>query len=57
MAEAALRNFTLNFGPQHPVCAENSDSDVLVMQRADQRMRHNASNPLNRARDWRILVQ
>jgi hypothetical protein len=39
------------------VCAENSDSDVLVMQPADQRMQHDASNPLNRARNWRILVQ
>jgi hypothetical protein len=39
------------------VCAENSDSDVSVMKSADQRMRHNASDPLNSARDRCILVQ
>jgi len=39
------------------VCAENSDSDVLVMQTADQGMGHDASDPLNWAREWRILGQ
>jgi len=39
------------------VCVENSDSDVLVMQTADQGMRHDASDPLNWAREWRILGQ
>ena len=33
-----------------PVCASNSDSDVLVVRSADQRMRNNASDPLNRTR-------
>jgi hypothetical protein len=41
----------------HPVCAENSDSDVLVMQTADQGMRRDASDPLNWTREWRILGQ
>ena len=39
------------------VCAENLDSDVLVMQPANQGIRHNASDPLNWARDRRILGQ
>jgi hypothetical protein len=29
------------------VCTENLDSDVLMMQPADQGMRHNSSDPLN----------
>jgi hypothetical protein len=40
----------------HPVCTENSDLNVLVMQAADQGMRYDASGALNRARDGRILV-
>jgi hypothetical protein len=32
-----------------PVCVNNSDSDVLVMQAADQSVRHDASDPLHRA--------
>jgi hypothetical protein len=39
------------------VCTENLDSDVLVMQPANQSIRYNASNPLNWARDRRILFQ
>ena len=39
------------------VCTEKLDSDVLVMKPADQVMRHDAANPLNRARDRRIFVQ
>jgi hypothetical protein len=39
------------------VCTENLDSDVLVMQPANQSIRYNASNPLNWARDRRILLQ
>ena len=38
------------------VCTEKLDSDVLVMKPANQGMRHDASNPLNWARDRRILV-
>jgi hypothetical protein len=38
------------------VCTENSDSNVLVMQAADQGMRYDASGALNRARDGRVLV-
>jgi hypothetical protein len=39
------------------VRTEKLDSDVLVMKPADQGMRHDAANPLNRARDRRIFVQ
>src|SRR5262245_4769469 len=39
------------------VCTENLDSDVLMMQPVDQGIRHNASDPLNWARDRRILSQ
>ena len=31
------------------VCTENSDSDVMVMQSAEKRVRANASDSLNRA--------
>jgi hypothetical protein len=43
--------------PLPGVCTENSDSDVLMMQSADHGMRHDVSDPLNRAGGWRILVQ
>src|SRR6266568_1880620 len=40
------------------VCVtENSDSNILMMQSADHGMRHDVSDPLNRAGGWRILVQ
>jgi hypothetical protein len=39
------------------VRAENLNPDVLLMQPANQGMRHDASDLLNRARDRRILVQ
>jgi hypothetical protein len=39
------------------VRTENSDSGVLVMKPADQGLRHDATNPLNWARDRRIFVQ
>jgi hypothetical protein len=42
--------------PAPGVCTENSDSNVLVMQAADQGMRYDASGALNRARDGRVLV-
>src|SRR3974390_2204894 len=39
MAEATVRNFTINFGPQHPAatefCASCSSSTVEVVQRVD----------------------
>ncbi len=38
------------------VCTENSDSCVLVVQSADERMRHDAPDRLNGTRDRRILV-
>ena len=39
------------------VCTENSDSDVLVVQPTDKRMRRNASGPLNRSGYRGIFVQ
>jgi hypothetical protein len=39
------------------VCSENLDSPIVVVKAAKDRMRHDGSGPLNRARDWRILVQ
>jgi hypothetical protein len=43
--------------PAPAVRAENLNPDVLVMQPANQGVRHDASDLLNRARDRRILVQ
>jgi hypothetical protein len=40
-----------------PVRAENLNPDILVMQPANQGVRHDASDLLNRARDRSILVQ
>ena len=40
-----------------PVCAENSDSSILMMQPADHDLRNDASNPLNGATGRCILVQ
>jgi hypothetical protein len=40
-----------------PVRAENLNPDILVMQPANQGLRHDASGLLNRARDRSILVQ
>jgi hypothetical protein len=39
------------------VCTENSGSHVVVMQSAEERMRRDATDPLNRAREWRVFVQ
>jgi len=39
------------------VCTKNSDPHVVVMQSAEERMRHDATDPLNRAREWRVFVQ
>jgi methionine synthase II (cobalamin-independent) len=52
-----VRDRVLEAAEYIPVCAENLDSDVLVMQPANQGIRHNASDPLNWARDRRILGQ
>src|SRR5262245_27468296 len=43
--------------PQTLVRTEKSDSGVLVMKPANQGMRYDATDPLNRARDRRIFVQ
>ena len=39
------------------VCTENSDSDVLVVQPTDKRMRRNVSGALNRSGYRGIFVQ
>jgi hypothetical protein len=39
------------------VCAENLDPAIVVMKPAEERMRLDASDPLNRAREGRVLVQ
>ena len=40
-----------------PVCTENLNPNVMVMKFAKDRLRFDASGPLNRARDRRIFVQ
>jgi hypothetical protein len=42
---------------QSPVCAENSDPGVAVMESAQDGERFDAPDPLDRARDRRIFVQ
>ena len=42
---------------EQPVCTENLDSDVMVMKPTKDRVRFDASDRLNRARDWRIFIQ
>ena len=39
------------------MCTENSDSDVLVVQPADERVRYDVPDRLNRTRQRCILVQ
>ena len=41
----------------HDHCRLARAADVLVMKPADQVMRHDTANPLNRTRDRRIFVQ
>ena len=40
-----------------PVCTENLNAGVIVMQSTEERMGVNGSRSLNRARDRRILIQ
>jgi hypothetical protein len=40
-----------------PVCTENLNPDVVVMKSAKNGERFDASNPLNRAEDRRILIK
>jgi hypothetical protein len=47
----------LTFGRPTALRAENLNPDVLVMQSANQEVRHDASDLLNRAKERRILVQ
>jgi hypothetical protein len=42
---------------QRGVCTENLNSHIVMMKSAKDCMRHDASGPLDRTRDWRILVQ
>jgi hypothetical protein len=43
--------------PPVVVCTENLDPDVVVMKSAKDGQRFDASSPLNRAEDRRILVK
>ena len=45
------------WAPHLLVCTENLDSHVLVMQSTENSMRPDATDPLNRAREWRVFVQ
>src|SRR5271167_245381 len=40
-----------------PVCTENSNPYVMMVKPAEDRVRTNDSDPLNRAKNRRILVQ
>ena len=51
-----LENVVFSF-VSRPACAENLDSDVLVVQVTNERMRDDVPGPLNRARHGRVLVQ
>jgi hypothetical protein len=42
---------------RQPVCTENSNPDVVVMESARDLERFDAPGPLNRARDRRIFIQ
>ena len=39
-----------------PVCTENSNSDIMVMQSAKDRVGMDTSSSLNWAREWRVLI-
>ena len=40
----------------HPVCTENSNSDIMVMQSAEDRVGMDTSSSLNWARERRVLI-
>jgi hypothetical protein len=40
-----------------PVCTENSNPDVMTVKPAEDRVRTNDSDPLNRTKNRCILVQ
>ena len=40
-----------------PVCTENLNPDVMVVKPAKNKLRFDASDPLNGARDQRIFIQ
>jgi len=44
-------------GVDGPVCTENSSPDVMMVKPAEDRVRTNDSDPLNRTKNRRILVQ
>jgi hypothetical protein len=39
------------------LCTENLDSNILMTQSANQGLRDDVSDPLNRARDWLSLLK
>jgi hypothetical protein len=38
------------------VCTENSNSDIMVIQSAKDRVGMDTSSSLNWAREWRVLI-
>jgi predicted neuraminidase len=41
---------------KHPVCTENSNSNIMVMQSAKDRVGMDTSSSLNWARERRVLI-
>ena len=50
-------HFTTRARSKRPVCTENLNPDIVVMESAEDGERFDASGPLNRASNRRILVQ
>jgi hypothetical protein len=55
--EASMTISTEPIPFQTIVCAENSNSDIMVMQSAEDRVGTDAPSSLNRARERRVLIQ
>ena len=52
-----LLRFSIISIDERPVCTENLNPDIVVMKAAKDRVRFDASGPLNLTRDRRIFVQ
>jgi len=56
MARAITRMVARLLAIPVPVCTENSNPDIVVMESAQDRKRCDVPGPLNRPRDRRILI-
>jgi hypothetical protein len=60
-ARVRLRIWKTDFGvlllPFCRVCTKNLSPDVMVMKPTEDGVRHNGTDPLNRARNWRVFIQ